>query len=411
MAAAEQILEEAVRGSGDRLRTALAARLRDFDLAEEAFAQACAAALIAWRRDGAPRDPPAWLYAAARRRAFDLMRRAKVRRSYSPDEPSPPPTPEEVVIAAFEPIPDERLRMIFVCCHPALSEEARVALTLRTLCGLTPADIARAFLTTEAAIVQRLTRARRKIRDAAIPYEVPTRDQWGERLNAVLIAQEIAYAQAYERADPGAWGELGEEVLRLSALLVELLPDEPEVLGFAALVRLAEARRTARCSPDGRIVPLADQDVSLWDRGRLAEATDLLARAAAQGRTGPYQLLAAIHAAHASRCESGLTPWSDILTLYDALVLLRPGAVTEIHRALARLEVEGPDAAWAALEALDDRPELAVHAPWRLARAHIAERAGRISRARAELDQALPLLDSAAEQRHVAAWRRRLEGL
>lgn len=405
------MLDEAVRGSGDRLRTALAARLRDFDLAEEAFAQACAAALIAWRRDGAPRDPPAWLYAAARRCAFDLMRRAKVRRSYSPDEPSPPPTPEEVVIAAFEPIPDERLRMIFVCCHPALSEEARVALTLRTLCGLTASQIAKAFLTTEAAIIQRLTRARRKIRDAGIPYEVPQRDQWGERLDAVLATQEIAYAQAYERAHPGAWRELGEEVLRLSGLLVALLPEEPEVLGFAALVRLAEARRPARCSSDGRIVPLAEQDVGLWDRRRLAEAAELLARAAEQGRTGPYQLLAAIHAAHASRCESGLTPWADILTLYDALAGLRPGAVTEVHRALARLEVEGPEAAWAALQALEDRRELADYAPWRLARAHVAERAGRTAQARTELDQALQGLDSAAERRHVEAWRRRLEGL
>ena len=411
MAAAERILDEAVRGSGDRLRAALAARLRDLDLAEEAVAQACAAALIAWRRDGPPRDAPAWLYAAARRRAFDLIRRSRVRQAYRPDEPAPPPTPEEVVIGAFEPIPDERLRMIFVCCHPALSEEARVALTLRTLCGLTAGQIAKAFLTTEAAIIQRLTRARRKIRDAAIPYEVPHRDQWGERLNAALATQEIAYAQAYERADPGAWRALGEEVLRLSGLLVELLPEEPEVLGFAALVRLAEARRPARCSPDGRIVPLAEQDVGLWDRMRLAEAAGLLARAAAQGRTGRYQLLAAIHAAHASRGETGVTPWSDILTLYDALVLLRPGAVTEIHRALARLEVEGPEAAWAALQALEDRPELAAYAPWRLARAHVAERAGRTCQARTELDQALLTLASAPERGHVEAWRRRIEGL
>src|SRR6185312_5423343 len=239
---AEHVLEAAVREAGDRVRAALAIRFRDLDMAEDAFAFASLRAVETWTRDGPPRDPAAWLYSVGRRRAFDMGRRAKVRADARHDAPEPTPDPETIVMAAFEPIPDERLRLIFVCCHPAIAPEARIALTLRTLCGLSVERIARAWLTTEVAMLQRLTRAKRKIRDSRIRFEIPEPDTWGERLDAVLATLEIAYAQAYEDAAGASdAAELAAETLRLSGLLAELLPGEPEVLGLAALIRFTEA--------------------------------------------------------------------------------------------------------------------------------------------------------------------------
>ena len=409
MTGASALLDQAVRASGGRIVAALATRLRDLDLAEEAFAFACAAALETWPVRGAPRDPAAWLYAAARRRAFDLMRRARVRRDHRPDAPEPVPTPEEVVLAALEPIPDDRLRLIFTCCHPALAVEARIALTLRIICGLSVGRLARAFLTTEMAMTQRLTRAKGKIRDARIPFEPPGPEAWGERLAAVLAAIEIAYAQAYEdAAGLSEAADLAAETLRLSALLTELLPKEPEVLGLAASIRLAEARRPARLDDLGRMVPLAEQDTDLWDGGRIAEAVDLLARAAAIGRSGPYQIMAAIHAAHASRREIGRTPWSDIVMLYDALMVVRPSPVAAVNRAVALAEVAGAAAALDALRAANPDGRLDDFAPYQATLAHISERAGRMDEARAALVRTLALTDTAAERAHL---QRRLAGL
>ena len=225
---AERVLAQAVSDAGDRIRAALAIRFRDLDLAEEAFAFASLRAVETWGRDGPPRDPAAWLYAVGRRRAFDLGRRAQVRARAAYDVPEPEPDPEAIVMAAFEPIPDERLRLIFICCHPALAPEARIALTLRTLCGLSAPRIARAWLTSEVAMGQRLTRAKRKIREAKIRFEIPEPDAWGERLDAVLATLEIAYAQAYEDAAGASdAADLAAESLRLSGLLAELLPDDP----------------------------------------------------------------------------------------------------------------------------------------------------------------------------------------
>ena len=247
---AERVLAQAVSDAGDRIRAALAIRFRDLDLAEEAFAFASLRAVETWGRDGPPRDPAAWLYAVGRRRAFDLGRRAQVRARAAYDVPEPEPDPEAIVMAAFEPIPDERLRLIFICCHPALAPEARIALTLRTLCGLSVPRIARAWLTSEVAMGQRLTRAKRKIREAKIRFEIPEPDAWGERLDAVLATLEIAYAQAYEDAAGASdAADLAAESLRLSGLLAELLPDEPEVLGLAAMIRLAESRRHGWTTP------------------------------------------------------------------------------------------------------------------------------------------------------------------
>jgi RNA polymerase sigma-70 factor, ECF subfamily len=395
-------LETAVRAAGGRITAALAGRFRDLDIAEEAFAFACAQAVETWPRKPAA-DPPAWLYAVALRRAYDLGRRARVRGAYRPAPPEPQPTPEDLVLAV-QPIPDERLRLIFTCCHPALAAEGRIALTLRVICGLSVERLARAFLATETAMVQRLTRAKRKIREAKIPFEVPGPDAWPERIDAVLAALEIAYAQAYE--DAGGGGEaagLAKETLRLSGVLAELVPHEPEVLGLAATIRLAEARRPARIDRDGRMVPLADQDVSLWDAKLIAEAADLLARSARLGRTGPHQLLAAIHAAHASRRETRLTPWADIVALYDALLLLRPSPVAQVNHAVALEAAAGPGAALEALARAAEGGRLAAFAPYHAARAHLLERAGRPAEARAALAAALSLIDTPAERDHLQA--------
>jgi RNA polymerase sigma-70 factor (ECF subfamily) len=396
---AERVLDDAVREAGDRIRAALAMRFRDLDMAEEAFAFASLRAVETWRRDGPPRDPAAWLYAVGRRRAFDIGRRAKVRTDAVHDAPEPAPDPETILMAAFEPIPDERLRLIFVCCHPALSPEARIALTLRTLCGLSVERIARAWLTTEAAMLQRLTRAKRKIRDTRIRFEIPEPDAWGERLEAVLGTLEIAYSQAYEDAAGASdAADLAGETLRLSGLLADLLPEEPEVLGLAALIRLTESRRPARLDDMGAMIPLSEQDVRLWDGRLIAEAVALMRRAAELGRSGPYQLMAAIHAAHASRIETGATPWADIVTLYDILLSVRPSAVAEVNRAVAIGEAQTPEAGLAALAAVEGQDRLAGWLPYQAARAGLYAKAGRTADAAEALKAALTLHPAPAER-------------
>ncbi len=400
---AERILGEAVRDAGDRIRAALAIRFRDFDLAEEAFAFACLRAVETWSRDGPPRDPPAWLYAVGRRRAFDLGRRAKVRGAAILDAPEPTPDPESVLITAFEPIPDERLRLIFICCHPALAPEARIALTLRTLCGLSVERIAKAWLTTEAAMLQRITRAKRKIRDAHIRFEIPEPSTWGERLDAVLATLEIAYAQAYEDAAGASdAADLAHETLRLSGLLALLLPQEPEVLGLAALIRLAESRRPARLDLSGAMIPLSEQDVSLWDVGLITEAAQLLQRAARIGRSGPYQLMAAIHATHATRRETGDTAWGDIVSLYDFLLAVRPSPLAEVNRAVALAEALGAEAGLDALTAVEGSERLWTWLPYQAARASLCARAGRQADAAQALRAALALGPAPAERLFLA---------
>ena len=306
--------EAAFREARARVVAALTARFRDLDLAEEAFADACLATVTAWRKQGPPLDTTAWLYRAAHRRAVDALRRRRVRANAAFDERPPPPTPEDSVLNIDEPIPDERLRLIFICCHPAIAAEARAALTLKVVCGLSTERLARAFLVAEPAMLQRITRAKRKIRDAGVPFETPRREMWAERLEAVLATLEIAYGQAYEDAAglSDAAGLAGE-VLRLSGVLAQLLPAEPEVLGLAALVRLAEARRPARLASDGAMVPLSEQDTALWDSTLIREGAELLDRAGRLKQAGPYQLMAAIHAGHTTRIETGSTPWRDIL--------------------------------------------------------------------------------------------------
>ncbi len=397
-----------ISGSRGRVVAALAARFRDLDLAEDAFSEAAMTALAVWPADP-PRDPAAWLWRAALRRGLNATRRAKVRAGALHDPPPPEPTPEELAMLADEPIPDERLQLIFVCCHPALAPEARAALTLKVVCGLSTGRLARAFLVGEGAMLQRITRAKRKIAAAGVPFEVPARAAWPERLGAVLATLEIAYAQAYEDAAlAGDAAGFGVEVLRLSGLLVELLPNEPEVLALAALVRFAEARRPARLNDGGAMVPLDEQDVTQWDERLIAEGARLLDRAAGEKNTGPYRIMAAIHGAHLARRESGVTPWPTIAALYDALVLLRPGPVTAVNRAVAIGMAQGAEAGLAALDRVRTDRDLEAWLPWQAARAGLYAMAGRGEEARAACDAALALGPAPAERLYLEHALRRL---
>jgi RNA polymerase sigma-70 factor (ECF subfamily) len=401
-------LIEAARG---RVVAALAARFRDIDLAEEAFAEASASAVAAWRQDF-PDDPPAWLWRTGFRKALDILRRAATRAAFKSgaahDAPPPQATPEDVMLAADQPIPDERLALIFVCCHPALAPEARIALTLKVVLGLSTERLARAFLVAQPAMLQRITRAKKKIAAAGVPFDIPGPDAWGERLEAVLSTLEIAYTQAYEDAAlAGEGAGFAPEVLRLSGLLADLLPDEPEVLALAALVRFAEARRPARLDDTGAMVPIALQQPHLWRGDRIAEGAVLLDRAADLARPGPRQILAAIHGAHLSRQETGATPWGDIVRLYDALLVLRPGAVTAVNRAVAVAEAFNPEEGWRAFNAIPSEG-LASWLPWQAARAWLLDQTGQRAPAASAYDAALALEPAPAERLYLERQRKRL---
>lgn len=401
-----EALGRSIAQARPRVVAALAARLRDLDLAEDAFAEASLAALSTWPSDP-PRDPAAWLWRTALRKAFDAIRKAQVRARVRPDAPEPPPTPEELAMAE-EPIPDERLRLIFVCCHPAIAPDARAALTLKIVCGLSTERLARAFFVAEPAMLQRITRAKRKIAGAGVPFEVPAPAQRPERLEAVLTTLEVAYAQAYEDAAlAGDAAEFAGEVVRLSGLLAELAPDEPEVLGLAALVRFAEGRRPARLDEAGAMVPPDRQDVRDWDRGMIVAGAELMRRAARLGRSGPRQIMAAIHASHCARIEGRATPWSDIAALYEVLAVVRPSAATAVNQAVAIGEARG----WSAgLEALGRIAGVEDWLPYQAARAHLCAGAGRIADARVALRHALALSPAAAERLFLEAQLKRLDG-
>lgn len=402
-------MDAVFREARTRVVAALAARMRDLDLAEDAFADACAAALQAWRGDP-PADPVAWLYRAASRKALDAWRRARTRRLAVLDEPAPEPTPEELAMLNEQPIPDELLKLIFVCCHPALAAEARVMLTLKVVCGLSTERLARTFLMAEPAVLQRITRAKAKIRDAGVAFEVPSRAQWPERIEAVLATLEIAYAQAYEdAAGAGETSGFAEEVLRLSGLMADLLPDEPEVLALAALVRFAEARRPARLDATGAMVPIDRQDVSQWRPRLIDDGANLLDRAAGFGRTGPYQLMAAIHGAHLSRLQTGATPWPAIVGLYDALLRLRPTPVVAVNRAVAVGQAQGPAAGLAALEQAPAERHIEDWLPYQAARAELTRRAGRHAEAREAFRAALSLAPPPAERLYLERRLRELD--
>jgi len=402
-------LDRAAREAGGRIVAALAARFRDLDIAEDAFAEACARAAETWPRDGEPSDPAAWLYRVAHRCALDALRRRRTRERLPPDPPALEPSAEDAMTDDAGLIPDERLRLIFVCCHPAVAAEARAALTLRLVCGLTTGEIARAFLVPEPTLAQRLVRAKRKIADSGVPFEIPEREAWPDRLDAVLSTLEIAYAKAHEdAAGAGPHAGYAAEMLELTRILAELLPAEPEALALAALVRYAEARRPARLDGLGAMVPLSEQDPAFWRRP-LIEAADLyLRRAIASASPGPRALQAAIHGAWCGRQNlAERPPWSGVLALYDALLAVRDDPVVRLNRAVALAEVMGAGPALQEVEAMSPRA-LGSFLPYHALRADLLRRTGRTEEARAAYDAALALDPAPAERLWL---QRRRDGL
>jgi RNA polymerase sigma-70 factor (ECF subfamily) len=390
--------------------------LGDFDLAEEAVADAYVAALERWPSDGIPANPGAWITTTARNRAIDRLRRARTlvtkTDALSRDAAFDAAHAQAALLAAVEdeldPIPDDQLRLIFTCCHPALAPEASIALTLRTLGGLTTPEIARAFLVPEATLAQRLVRAKRKIREAGISYTVPPADRLGERLDSVLRVLYLVFNEGYDATsgDVLIRRELCVEAIRLARLVAELLPGEPEGLGLLALMLLTDARRPAREGPDGAMIRLEDQDRARWDAARIAEGAGLVARALAIGRAGPYQLQAAIAAVHDEAPTAADTDWPQILGLYEVMVRMAPSPVVALNRAVALAQVAGPAVGLAAMDALASDPAMAWYRFFHAARADLLRRLGRDAEAAAAYDRALALAPNGPERTFLERRRR-----
>jgi len=392
-------LEAVLREERGRLTAALVRILRDWDLAEELVQDAAVSALEHWPADGVPDNPGAWLMTAARRKAVDRLRR-HTRYRERMRQLTAEATEMGAPIATGGPMgADDRLRLLFTCCHPALNREAQVALTLRTIGGLETAAVARAFLVPEATIAQRLVRAKRKIRDAAIPYRVPDASELPARLGEVLRVLYLIFNEGYlaSSGDAGERRELARDAEWLTSLLARLMPDEPETLGLLALMRLHLARSDARFAADGSLVLLPDQDRSLWDQAAIGDAIELLARSERMGRPGSYQLQAAILGVHATSPAWRATSWSAIVGLYDALHRIEPTPVVALNRALALAERDGPADALAAIEPLASR--LDGYHLFHAARAELLRRMDRGAEALAADSRALELTENPAERR------------
>lgn len=398
------------RTESRRVLATLIRVLGDFDLAEEALHEAFRAAVEQWPREGLPANPRAWLVSAGRFKTIDgIRKRARfdaaeaeiAERLYPANEADAPWQDEE--------LEDDRLRLMFTCCHPALPPEARVALTLREVCGLTTEEIARAYLTTPSTLAQRIVRAKAKIRTAGIPYEVPPRDALAERLDSVLHVIYLVFNEGYAASSGPSLTrhDLSGEAIRLGRLLVELLP-EPEALGLLALMLLHESRRLARVSPAGDLVLLDAQDRTQWDQGMIAEGTALVTKALALRRIGPYTLQAAIAAVHASAPTSAATDWAEIVGLYDVLARVEPSPVIELNRAVAIAMRDGPEAGLALVDDLLRRGELAGYHLTHAARADLCRRLGRREEAREAYERALALTQLEPERRFLRGRLREL---
>ena len=411
-----ELLDRLYRVESGRILATLIRLLGDFDLAEEAMHEAFAAALSLWPGSGVPGNARTWLISTARFKAIDTLRR-RARFDASQDElaryleaqSSSENSNEEISLE------DDRLRLIFTCCHPSLSPEARVALTLREVCGLTTEEIARGFLITPRTLAQRIVRAKSKIREIAIPYEVPTPEELPERLGAVLQVIYLVFNEGYSAA-AGAEvtrAELTGEAIRLGRLLTELQPEpevsNPEVIGLLALMLLQESRRAARTSPTGDLILLENQDRSLWNREQIAEGVALLEQALKSRRFGPYTLQAAIAAVHAEAESAAVTDWQQIVALYNQLVRVHPSPVVQLNRAVAIAMCDGPEAGLTQIDAVLEHGELANYYLAHSARADMYRRLGRTSEARSSYEKALALTQQEPERQFLQERIRQLK--
>ena len=399
-----ELLDSLYRVDSGRILATLIRLLGNFDLAEEAMQEAFAAALSLWPRNGVPDNPRPWLISTARFKAIDTLRR-RARFDASQDElaryleaqsNSAETSYEE------ESVEDDRLRLIFTCCHPSLPPEAHVALTLREVCGLTTEEIAKAFLTTPRTLAQRIVRAKAKIRDTPIRYEVPSQQELPERLDAVLQVIYLVFNEGYSAATGAevTRAELTGEAIRLGRLLTELRT-EPEVIGLLSLMLLQESRRAARTSPTGELILLEYQDRSLWNREQIAEGVELVERALNSRRFGPYTLQAAIAAVHAEAESAAMTDWRQIVALYNQLVRIQPSPIVELNRAVAIAMRDGPEVGLAHVDAVLAHGELANYYLAHAARADMCRRLGRTAEARASYEKALALTQQGPERQFL----------
>ena len=394
-----EAVDDIYRAESRRVLATLIRLLGDFDLAEEALHEAFRAALEQWPRDGMPANPRAWLVSAGRFKAIDAIRR---RARFDALDDIAEPAIDEDTNEEDASIADDRLRLIFTCCHPALAADAQIALTLREVCGLTTEEIARAFLTRASTLAQRIVRSKAKIREARIPYQVPSQAELAHRLDAVLRVIYLVFNEGYAASSGASLtrADVSGEAIRLGRLLVELLP-EPEAMGLLALMLLQESRRAARTSPTGDLVLLEDQDRALWNQAQIAEGSTLLEQALASRRIGPYILQAAIAAVHAEAADAAATDWAQIVGLYDVLARINASPIVELNRAVAVAMRDGPAAGLALVDAILARNDLADYHLTHAVRADLCRRLGRAAEARVSYRLALALTRQEPERRFL----------